>query len=178
MLRGRSVYESALADPDSIADWLKKRERIEGEDWTDLAFEIYEVKTDMGFPGWEYPLVSPTGDENMVEFPETWPKAFPKLMEGHWEPRGRIRFSFYVVTRGEMSYDDEAGYHKFPELRSKEVTDSAMAASASVARFAACANADRALSMSNGTLRLRAMSWTEGNACVLFSGGEIGLPRG
>jgi len=79
VLRGRKVYESALANPDSIAEWLKEEEQIADDDGTDTALEVYEAITGAEFPTSEYPHMAPTGDENLVEFAETWPKAFPRL---------------------------------------------------------------------------------------------------
>jgi hypothetical protein len=77
--RGRKAYEDALDNPDTIAEWLKVGEQIEGEDGTDMAFEIYEAKTGLEFPNWDYPHRHPTGDENLVEFNDGWPEAFPRL---------------------------------------------------------------------------------------------------
>jgi len=79
VLRGRKVYEDALGNPDTIADWLKVGEQIEGQDGTETALEVYEAKTGLEFPDWEYPLMDATGDENLVEFDDGWPKAFPRL---------------------------------------------------------------------------------------------------
>lgn len=77
--RGRKAYEDALANPDTIAEWLKLGEKIEGPDGTETALAIYKVKTGLELPDWEYPHVNPTGDENLVEFDDGWPKAFPLL---------------------------------------------------------------------------------------------------
>ncbi|MBE2203875.1 MAG: DUF4240 domain-containing protein [Chthoniobacterales bacterium] len=77
--RGRKAYEDALGNPDTIAEWLKVEDQIEGQDGTDTALEIYEAKTGLEFPVLEYPHMNPTGDEDLVEFDDGWPKAFPRL---------------------------------------------------------------------------------------------------
>jgi len=77
--RGRKAYEDALGNPDTIAEWLKVGDQIEGQDGTDTALEIYEAKTGLECPVWDYPRMNPTGDENLVEFNDGWPKAFPRL---------------------------------------------------------------------------------------------------
>lgn len=77
--RGRNIYEKALADPDTIAEWLREGERIEEEDGSYTALKVYEAKTGLEFPVGEYPHMHPTGDESLVEFDEGWPKAFPRL---------------------------------------------------------------------------------------------------
>ncbi len=76
--RGRKAYEDALRNPDTIAEWLLVEEQIEGQDGTETAWEIYQAKTGLEFPDLEFPYMAPTGDENLVEFDDGWPKAFRK----------------------------------------------------------------------------------------------------
>jgi hypothetical protein len=76
---GKDVYESALADPDSLAS-LGPDVEIANEDFGYLAQEVYEEKTENEIPRIEYTApIEPTGEEWDFDDENENSKRLPRL---------------------------------------------------------------------------------------------------
>jgi hypothetical protein len=78
--RGRKVYESALADPDTLADLLDEEDFLSNEEFGYVAGQVYEELTGDEIPhSDEPPALEPTGEEWDFDDMDLNAEKLPKL---------------------------------------------------------------------------------------------------
>ena len=80
--RGKEFYETALSDPDSMADIIGEDDLIPNESFGYVAMEVYERKTGNEIPREDFELPSypdPTGEEWDFDDEELCASKLPKL---------------------------------------------------------------------------------------------------
>jgi hypothetical protein len=84
--RGRDFFETALQDPDSLADRLSDDDFIPNEELGYVASQVYEAKTGEEMP---YPDLPPIGDPKGEDWdfdnPELCAQKLPKLFRRYGE---------------------------------------------------------------------------------------------